>query len=71
MLEEFPRFSVVTIVESKKPVIIKKKIVIEWFMRFGTAISTLHDLRGELKNDLILLLMSTFGCLVETTDPIV
>ena len=71
MIDEFPRFSVVTVVESKKPVIIMDKIVIEWLMRFVTPINILHDLGGELNNDLILLLTSTFGCLVKTTGPIV
>ena len=36
-------------------------------MRFGTPVSILHDLGGEFNNDLIMLLMSTFGCLVKTT----
>ena len=35
-------------------------------MRFRTPVSILHVLGGELNNDLILLLMSTSGCLVKT-----
>ena len=44
MIDEFFRYSVVTVLESKKPVIIKENIVIGWFMQFGTPVSILHDL---------------------------
>ena len=36
-------------------------------MRFCTPVSILHDIRGEFNNDLILLLISLFGCRVTTT----
>ena len=36
-------------------------------MRYGTSVGLLHDLGGDFNNDLMLLRMRTFGCLVKTT----
>ena len=56
MIDEFPRYSVVTVVESKKPVIIRENILIGWPMRLYIPVNFLHDLGGDFKNDLIILL---------------
>ena len=57
MNDEFSGYSVISVVESKKLVIIMENIVIGWFMRFATAVKILHDLGGggDFNNDLILL----------------
>ena len=57
MIDEFLRYSVVNVLESKKPVLILEIIVFGWFMRFGTSVSNLHDSGEKINNDLILLLM--------------
>ena len=46
MVDELSRYLVVTVVETKKPVVIMENIVIGWFMGFGTLISNLHDWGG-------------------------
>ena len=61
MIDEFLRYSVVTVVESKKPGIIMENILIGWPMRFDIPVSFLHDLGGEFKNDLIILWMSYYN----------
>ena len=66
MIIEFSCYSVVTVVESKEPVIFMENIVAEWLIRFGTSVSILNVVAGEFKKDLIILIMSTFGCIVKT-----
>ena len=67
MIDGFSHYSVVTVVECKKSIVILENLAIGWFMRVGTPVSILHDLGGEFNNDLFMLLMSTFGCLVKIT----
>ena len=49
MIHEFSRFSVVTVVESKKPVIITENILIGWPMLFDLPVNFPRDLGGEFK----------------------
>ena len=61
LIDGFSHYSVVTTVECKNSIKILENIAIGWFMRVCTPVSILHDLGGEFNNDLIMLLMSTFG----------
>ena len=63
MIDQLSRFSVVTVAESKKPVIIMENIEIGLLMQVGTPVINLHD----LGHDLILQQKSIFGCFVKIT----
>ena len=67
MIDQLSRFSVVTVAESKKPVIIMENIEIGLLMQVGTPVINLHDLGGEFSHDLILQQKSIFGCFVKIT----